>query len=144
MSEKVLLVDDEQDFLEALATRMKDRGMDVSTTTSAADALKKVEAGTYDAVVLDLNMPEMDGLEVLKAMKEKRPELQIILLTGYATVQKGVEAMKFGALEQTERWVASVITERQQSPRSVFKKGSSQRWTMGSPLVTESVRGSTP
>jgi FixJ family two-component response regulator len=103
MSEKVLLVDDEQDFLEALATRMEDRGMDVSTTTSAADALKKVEAGAYDAVVLDLNMPEMDGLEVLKAMKEKRPELQIILLTGYATVQKGVEAMKFGAMDFIEK-----------------------------------------
>ena len=76
MSEKVLLVDDEKDFLEAMSTRMKDRGMEVSTTTSAADALKKVEEGAYDAVVLDLMMPEMDGLEVLKAMKEKRPELQ--------------------------------------------------------------------
>ncbi len=103
MSEKVLLVDDEEDFLDAMATRMKDRGMEVSTTTSAADALKKVEQDAYDAVVLDLMMPEMDGLEVLKAMKAKRPELQIILLTGHATVQKGVEAMKFGAMDFIEK-----------------------------------------
>jgi len=113
MSEKVLLVDDEQDFLEAMATRMKDRGMEVSTTTSAADALKKVEEGAYDAVVLDLMMPEMDGLEVLKAMKEKRPELQIILLTGYATVQKGVEAMKFGAMDFIEKPAdLKILTEK--------------------------------
>lgn len=113
MSEKVLLVDDEEDFLEAMSTRMKDRGMDVSTTTSAAEALKRVEEGAYDAVVLDLMMPEMDGIEVLKAMKEKRPELQIILLTGYATVQKGVEAMKFGAMDFIEKPAdLKVLTEK--------------------------------
>jgi DNA-binding NtrC family response regulator len=103
MSEKVLLVDDEQDFLEALAERMRVRGMEVSTTTSATEALKMTEDESYDAIVLDLMMPEMDGLEALEAFKKKKPELQIILLTGHATVKKGIEAMKLGAMDFIEK-----------------------------------------
>ncbi len=103
MSDKVLLVDDESDFVETLAERMKTRGMDVSTSTSAKDALKKVEDTSYDAIVLDLMMPEMDGLEALEELKKKRPELQIIFLTGQATIEKGIEAMKLGAMDFIEK-----------------------------------------
>ncbi|MFH1077517.1 MAG: response regulator, partial [Pseudomonadota bacterium] len=94
MNEKVLLIDDETDFIDALAIRMRSRGMDVSTSTSAKEAIQKAEVEFYDAVVLDLMMPDMNGLEALRALKKKRPELQVILLTGHATVQKGIEAMK--------------------------------------------------
>jgi DNA-binding NtrC family response regulator len=103
MAEKVLLVDDEQDFLDTLSERMRDRGMNVSTTTSADDALKKVDTEPYDAIVLDLMMPEMDGLELLKAIKKKKPELQVILLTGHARLDKGIEAMKLGAVDFLEK-----------------------------------------
>ena len=103
MSEKVLLVDDEQDFLEVLAERMQVRGMEVSTATSATEALKMTEDESYDAIVLDLMMPEMDGLEALEVFKKEKPELQIILLTGYATVKKGIEAMKLGAMDFIEK-----------------------------------------
>jgi two-component system, OmpR family, response regulator len=103
MTDKVLLIDDEKDFLDALAERMRTRDIDVTESTSAKDALKKVEAESYDAVVLDLQMPEMDGLEALKILMAKDPKLQVILLTGHATVQKGVEAMKLGAMELLEK-----------------------------------------
>lgn len=103
MSEKVLLVDDEQEFLDALAERMRLRDIDVSATVSAKEALRRVEKESFDAVVLDLKMPEMEGLEVLKAIKKKRPEVQVILLTGHGTVQKGVEAMKLGAIDFLEK-----------------------------------------
>jgi len=103
MSEKVLLVDDEQDLLDAMAERMRVRGMEVSTTTSAWDALQKTEEGLYDAIVIDLMMPEMDGLEVLKAIKEKKPDMQVILLTGLATVEKNLEAIKLGAMDLMEK-----------------------------------------
>jgi DNA-binding NtrC family response regulator len=103
MSEKVLLVDDEQDFLDSLAERMRARGMDVSTTTSAQEAIKKAETESYDAIVLDLMMPEMDGIEVLQAIKEKRPDVGVILLTGYASLDKGIEAMKLGAMDFVEK-----------------------------------------
>ncbi|MBU0756330.1 MAG: response regulator [Planctomycetes bacterium] len=103
MTEKVLLVDDEQDFLDALAERMRARGMEVSTTTSPKEALEKIEKESFDAIILDFQMPEMDGLAVLKALKTNKPELQVILLTGHATLQKGIEAMKLGAMDFVEK-----------------------------------------
>jgi len=103
MSEKVLLIDDEIDFLEAMSERMTARGMAVSTASSADEAIKIIETASFDAIILDFQMPGMDGMEALKTIKEKRPESQIILLTGYATVEKGVEAMKIGASDFIEK-----------------------------------------
>lgn len=103
MTEKVLLVDDEKDLLETMAERMRLRGMDVSTTTSPWDALKKVKAEPYDAIVMDLMMPGMTGLNALKAMKKQNPDLQIILLTGHATLTLEIEATKLGALDLMEK-----------------------------------------
>jgi len=103
MTEKVLLVDDEEDFLETRADRMRTRGMTVDTSTSAMEAIKRIDTESYDAIILDLMMPGMDGLEALKIVKERRPELQIILLTGFGTLEKGIEAMKLGATDFVEK-----------------------------------------
>ena len=103
MSEKVLLVDDEKEFLEIMSERMKARDMDVTTATSADQALEILEKEAFDAIILDFQMPGMDGMEALKAIKAKKPEAQIILLTGYATIEKGVEAMKIGATDFVEK-----------------------------------------
>jgi DNA-binding NtrC family response regulator len=103
MSGKILLVDDEKDFLEVMSERIEARGLAVTTADSAAKALEHVAAEAYDAIILDLMMPGMDGLETLKAIKEKNPDLQVILLTGHATVEKGVKAMKLGALDFVEK-----------------------------------------
>ena len=103
MHEKVLLVDDEPDFLEAMAARMSVRGLEVITTTSTIDALGMVESGHFDVIVMDLMMPEMAGLEALKALKDLKPELQIILLTGYATREIETAALKLGAVDLIEK-----------------------------------------
>lgn len=103
MSEKVLLVDDEKEFTEALAERMRIRDMTVSTAGSATEALRKVEDEPFDAIVLDLRMPEMDGIEFLKAVRKKHPELQVIMLTGQGKIKDSVEAMKLGALDFLEK-----------------------------------------
>lgn len=103
MSEKVLLVDDEEDFLEVMSERMQARGMQVETCTSAEEAFEKIKAETFDAIILDFMMPGIDGMDALKKIKAKRPEAQIILLTGHATVEKGVEAMKLGAIDFLEK-----------------------------------------
>ena len=103
MSEKILLVDDEKDFLDVMSERIEARGMEVTTADSAAQALDKVESGGFDAIILDLMMPGMDGLEALKAIKKKNPDLQVVLLTGHATVEKGIEAMKLGAMDFIEK-----------------------------------------
>ena len=103
MSEKILLIDDEVDFLSAMAERMEARDMKVSTASSAKEGLEKAMEGSFDAVILDLRMPEMDGIETLKKLKEKNPDLEVILLTGHATIKDGIEAMKLGALDLLEK-----------------------------------------
>lgn len=103
MTTKVLLIDDEKEFLDVLGERMTVRGMDVTTVSSASEAIKMTERQSFDAIILDLKMPEMDGLEVLQNIKEKKPELQVILLTGYGSVEKGVEAMRRGAMDFIEK-----------------------------------------
>jgi DNA-binding NtrC family response regulator len=103
MSAKVLLIDDEKDFLDIMAERMAARGMDVSTTGSAENALEMVTAESYDAVIMDLMMPQMDGLKALKLFKQSRPDLPIILLTANVPEEKCREAIKLGALDVIEK-----------------------------------------
>ncbi|MEJ2157133.1 MAG: response regulator [Desulfobacteraceae bacterium] len=103
MNEKVLLVDDEEDFLEIMSERMEARGMSVTTCTSAEEAVDIIKTETFDAIILDFMMPGMDGFQALKEIKSKHPEAQIILLTGHATIEKGVEAMKMGATDFLEK-----------------------------------------
>ena len=103
MTEKILIVDDEKGFLEVMRERLATRGIDADTSESAEEALSKIESQIYDAVILDLKMPGIDGMAALKLIREKRPELQVILLTGHATVEKGIEAMKSGAMDFIEK-----------------------------------------
>jgi DNA-binding NtrC family response regulator len=97
MEAKVLLVDDEQDFLDTLSSRLEMRGLKVSAVSSGEDAVKEATQQEYDAIVVDLAMPGIDGLETLKRIKAVNPNAEIIMLTGQASVQSGVEAMKLGA-----------------------------------------------
>jgi DNA-binding response OmpR family regulator len=103
MSEKVLIVDDEKDFLDIIAERIRARGMDVSTATSAVDALNMVEEESFDVVIMDFMMPALDGFKALKLMKAKQSEVQIILLTGNVSDEKRMEAKALGALDVIEK-----------------------------------------
>jgi two-component system OmpR family response regulator len=100
---KVLIVDDEREFSDVLAERMESRGFQVDIVESGAEALRKVGKRTYDAIVLDLAMPKMDGIETLRRLLEANEDLQIIILTGHATMEKGIEAVKQGAAEFLEK-----------------------------------------
>ncbi|MBC8318500.1 MAG: response regulator [Desulfobulbaceae bacterium] len=99
----VLLVDDEEDFLETLSARLETRGLKVNSVTSGADAVADVDGKEYDAIVVDLAMPGIDGIETLKRIKQKYPDMEIIMLTGQATVKKSIEAMKHGAGDLLEK-----------------------------------------
>ena len=103
MSDKILLVDDEKEFARVLAQRLEVRGHRVTTAGSGPEALEKAREESFDAVLLDLAMPVMDGIETLKRLREGNPKLQVILLTGHGTVEKGVEAIRLGALDFLEK-----------------------------------------
>jgi len=134
MSIRVLLVDDEKEFVDLLGERMTARGMEVNTTTSAADALRITEDQSFDAIVLDLMMPEMDGIQVLKTLKAKHPELQVILLTGHGSIEKGVEAMRQGAMDFIEKPAdLEVLTEK-------IRKAQARKMILVERKVEEEVR----
>ena len=101
--DKVLLVDDEKEFTRILSERMETRGLTVVTAKNGPAALKKAEKERFDAIILDMSMPEMDGIETLKRLLEINPDLQVIMLTGHATLEKGVEAVKLGAMDFLEK-----------------------------------------
>ena len=103
MPAKILIVDDEKDFLDIMAERLGARGIEVSTATSAENAIKMVLKESYDAVIMDLMMPEMDGFKALKLFKETRPDVPIILLTANITEEKCIEAIKLGAMDVIEK-----------------------------------------
>ena len=103
MSEKVLLIDDEVEFLENLSERMRVRGMTVNTAETPEKAVSAIDEGDYDAIVLDLQMPGMNGIEMLKLIKKSHPDMQVILLTGQATLEAGIQAMKLGAMDFMEK-----------------------------------------
>lgn len=99
----VLLVDDEEDFVSVLAERLEVRGLKVDTAESGEVALVKAQQRAFDAILLDMAMPGIDGIETLKGLLEINPDLQVILLTGRGTTGNAVEAMKLGALDFLEK-----------------------------------------
>lgn len=100
---RVLLVDDEQDFLAMLSQRLEMRNLTVSKAASGEEAIEIVDKQDFDVILLDLSMPGMDGLETLKNIKTAHPEADIIMLTGHGTVKAGIEAMKLGADDFLEK-----------------------------------------
>lgn len=103
LNAKVLLVDDEDDFLKTLTQRLEVRGLKVTGATRGEEAIDLVDKQEFDAIVIDLAMPGMDGLETLKQIKENHPEAEIIMLSGQGSIKKSTEAMKLGAEDFLEK-----------------------------------------
>ena len=96
---KVLLVDDEQEFTSALAERLEIRGHTVQVADSGEEALQIAEAEPPQVVVLDLKMPGLSGIDVLKRLKSFLPQVPVLLLTGYGSTEEGIKGMQLGAFD---------------------------------------------
>ena len=96
---KVLLVDDEPDFMEPLTNRLTLRKLAVANASSGLEALKVLEDQPVDVVVLDVKMPGMSGLEVIRALKKRHPLVEVIMLTGHANLEASIEGMEAGAFD---------------------------------------------
>ncbi len=96
----VLFVDDEPDFLELMEKRLGKRGFTVTTAPGGEQALALLDSGaSFDAMVLDVKMPGMDGIEVLRRVKSKLPALPVVLLTGHASVESAMTGVEIGAVD---------------------------------------------
>jgi len=96
----VLFVDDEVPFVEAMSRRLKKRDISIVTSFSGLEALNVLEKDrSVEVVILDVKMPGMDGIETLGEIRKKFPLVEVVMLTGHATVETGIEGMKLGAFD---------------------------------------------
>ncbi len=96
---KVLIVDDEERFRVTLGKLLGSKGLDVKTVGSGREALQELDSDGYDVILLDVKMPEMSGVEALAAIKKSHPRLEVIILTGHASVDVAVDIMRLGGYE---------------------------------------------
>jgi len=96
---KILVVDDEEIVLKSCRKILEGDGYQVLTTLSGQEAFDLLEKEPFDIIITDMKMPEIDGMEVLKTVREKYPDTIVIMITGYSTVQSAVQAMKLGAFD---------------------------------------------
>ncbi|MBU0992077.1 MAG: response regulator [Proteobacteria bacterium] len=96
---RVLVVDDEKDFVEILSNRLEEAGETVSSANSGQECLKVLDEKTIDVVILDIKMPGMDGMDVLKEIKKRHPLVEVIMLTGHGSTETAVDGMKAGAFD---------------------------------------------
>ena len=100
---KILAVDDEEIVLASFRKILVLAGYSIDTVETGPEALGQVQKHDYDFVFTDLKMPDMDGIEVTKAVKHLRPDVDVIVITGYATIESAVETMKYGAMDYVQK-----------------------------------------
>lgn len=96
---RVLIVDDEDQFVDAVVERLRLRGFAADGVTNGHDAMELLYQRSYDVVLLDVKMPGLGGLEVIRKVKEKWPGLRVVLLTGHGSTQDAEEGMQLGAFK---------------------------------------------
>ncbi|RLA83919.1 MAG: response regulator [Epsilonproteobacteria bacterium] len=95
---KIAIVDDENDILDVLHKFLSRSGdLHIDTFSNPVSGLEKVQNGNYDLVLLDIMMPQLNGLDFLKKLKETNPDINVIMMTAYTTLEKTIEAHKYGA-----------------------------------------------
>ena len=117
---QVLVVDDEADFRETIVKRLQKRQLHVSGAESGEKALELMAAQPFDVVVLDVKMPGLDGIETLREIKKKNPLVEVILLTGHASMESGIEGMKLGAFDFVMKPAA--LDELMEKIRQAYEK----------------------
>ena len=103
MFPSLLIVDDEPSILQSLGGLLSDEGFEVTTAANGYEALKTIEVESPDLVLLDIWMPGIDGIETLKEIKKKSPNIQVIIITGHGTIETAVKATKLGAFDLIEK-----------------------------------------
>ncbi len=96
---KIMLVDDEPEFLEIMAKFFKRRNIGFETAGGCLEALDRLGTDSFDVVIMDVSMPGLDGLACMAEMKKVQPELEVIILTGHASLNVGISGMKKGAFD---------------------------------------------
>lgn len=100
---KILVIDDEKIVRVSCERTLAPEGYEVTSASNANEGLELFEKNSFDLILLDIKMPDMDGIEALKAIKKARPESNVIMITGYSTVDTAVKTLKLGAINYIEK-----------------------------------------
>jgi DNA-binding NtrC family response regulator len=123
----ILIVDDEKNIRLTLSRSLEVLGVETDSAEDGKEALVKLEEKEFGLILLDLRMPGVDGMEVLRQVRESRPDIRIIILTAYGTIELAVEAMKLGAVDFIQKpFVPEQIRERVARVMSGGKIGQSK------------------
>ena len=134
--QKILIIDDEEDMRDSCARILEKTGLHVDTAPDGPSGLSLIERKTYDLILLDLILPESDGLTLLRHIKAKHLETPVIVISAYGTVKTAVEAMKLGAYDflpksftpkELRRIVASALEEKKQTGQQTYRRDQFER-----------------
>jgi two-component system NtrC family response regulator len=103
----VLVIDDESVICDACELVLSEKGHAVTMSNTGRDGLNAIRQGRYDIVLLDMKLPDIDGMEILKTVQQEKPGLRIIVMTGYSSISNAVDAIKQGA----DNYLAKPFTE---------------------------------
>ena len=117
---KMMLVDDEERFLSTTKKLLEKKGYDAVTASSGAEALEKIRSQNIDVVILDVKMPGMDGIATLREIKRQFPLIEVIMLTGHATMESAIDGLKSGAIDYLTK--PADINEIIQKAEQAFEK----------------------
>jgi DNA-binding NtrC family response regulator len=148
MSARILVVDDEEIVLQSCRRALGDGERVVDTAASGAEALKRIEEGRYDVVLLDIMMPDIDGLQVLQRVKESHPDIEVIMVTGLSQIETAVRAMKLGAFDYLPKPFdpdeLALVVDRAVERRRLLQENVSMQGEAGSKYRFENIIGSSP
>lgn len=121
MSRKILIVDDEKNIRLTLKKCLEDQQYEISIATNGEEGIDRIQSNHFDLVMLDIKMPGLNGMEVLKEIRDKGIKVNVIMMTAYGSIEKAVEAMKLGAIDfiskpftpQEVRKIVKEVLERQ-------------------------------
>jgi DNA-binding NtrC family response regulator len=113
VTEKILVVDDESTICDSVKKILSRKGYDVENTLNATDAIEKMKKVKYDILITDLMMPNVSGMELIELVKKYYPEIDVLVITGYATIETAVKATKLGVLDYIQKpFTPTELTDR--------------------------------
>ena len=148
MSARILIVDDEEVVRQSCVRILCDEAYVTDTAQSGPEALRKIEESYYDLLILDMIMPKMDGLEVLKRVKESHPDIDVVMITGLSQIATAVSCIKLGALDYLPKPFdpdeLKVVIERAMERRQLLQENSNLKNELSSRVRYEYIVGSSP
>ena len=148
MSARILVVDDEEIVIKSCLRILGGGEYEVEAVQSGREALKKIGENHYDVLILDIMMPEIDGMEVLQRVKESHPDVDVIMVTGLSQIDTAVRAMKLGAFDYLPKPFdpdeLKLVVQRAFERRHLLQENLSLKSEVSSKYRFENIIGSSP